>query len=82
MATGQAVTPPGLDPALEDAYHLIVASMEHELAGVGGKTIAVTSVGPGDNKTSTALHIGKAASQENRKILLIDADLRLRHLSE
>ena len=82
MATGQAVTPPGLDPALEDAYHLIVASMEHELAGVGGKTIAVTSVGPGDNKTSTALHIGKAASQENRKILLIDADLRLRHLSK
>ena len=82
MATGQAVTPPGLDPALEDAYHLIVASMEHELAGVGGKTIAVTSVGPGDNKTSTALHIGNAASQENRKILLIDADLRLRHLSQ
>ena len=82
MATGQAVTPPGLDPALEDAYHLIVASMEHELAGVGGKTIAVTSVGPGDNKTSTALHIGKAASQDNRKILLIDADVRLRHLSK
>ena len=82
MATGQAVTPPGLDPALEDAYHLIVASMEHELAGVGGKTIAVTSVGPGDNKTSTALHIGKAASQQNRKILLIDADPRLRHLSQ
>ena len=82
VAAGEAVTPPGLDPTLEDAYRLIVASMEHELAGVGGKTIAVTSVGPGDNKTSTALHIGNAASQENRKILLIDADIRLRHLSE
>ena len=82
VATGETVTPPGLDPALEDAYHLIVASMEHELAGVGGTAIAVTSVGPGDNKTSTVLQIGNAASQQNREILLIDADVRLRHLSE
>jgi Mrp family chromosome partitioning ATPase len=82
VVTGKPVTPPALAPALEDAYHFIVASMEHELAGVGGKSIAVTSVGPGDSKTSTALQIGIAASQENRKILLIDADVRMRHLSE
>ena len=42
----------------------------------------MTSVGPDDNKTSTALQIANAASQENRKILLIDADVRMRHLSE
>jgi tyrosine-protein kinase len=82
VATGEPVTPSALAPGLEDAYHFIVASMEHELAGVGGKSIAVTSVGPGDSKTSTALQIGNAASQENRKILLIDADVRMRHLSE
>jgi Mrp family chromosome partitioning ATPase/capsular polysaccharide biosynthesis protein len=81
-AEGQPVTVPELDPALENAYHFIVASMEHELAGVGGKSIAVTSVGPGDGKTSTALQIANAASQENRKILLIDADVRMRQLSE
>jgi capsular polysaccharide biosynthesis protein len=82
-ATGKPVTPPGLDPALDDAYHLVVASMEHELAGVGGNSIAVTSVGAGDtSRTSTALQIASAASQENRKILLIDADVRTRHLSE
>jgi Mrp family chromosome partitioning ATPase/capsular polysaccharide biosynthesis protein len=81
-AAGAPVTAPGLDPALEDAYHFIVASMEHELAGVGGKSIAVTSVGPGDGKTSTALQIATAASQENRKVLLIDADVRIRQLSE
>jgi Mrp family chromosome partitioning ATPase len=73
---------PVLDPDLEDAYHFIVASMEHELAGAGGKSIAVTSVGPGDSKTSTALQIANAASQENRKVLLIDADVRMRQLSE
>jgi Mrp family chromosome partitioning ATPase/uncharacterized protein involved in exopolysaccharide biosynthesis len=81
-AAGKPVTTPVLDPALEDAYHFIVASMEHELAGVGGKSIAVTSVGPGDGKTSTALQIANAASQENRKVLLIDADVRMRRLSE
>jgi Mrp family chromosome partitioning ATPase/capsular polysaccharide biosynthesis protein len=81
-AAGRPVTAPVLDPALEDAYHFIVASIEHELAGVGGKSIAVTSVGPGDSKTSTALQIANAASQENRKVLLIDADVRMRQLSE
>ena len=79
---GSPVTPPGLDPALEDAYHLVVASMEHELAGVGGKSIAVTSVGQGASRTSTVLQIATAASQENRTILLIDADVRMRRLSE
>jgi tyrosine-protein kinase len=82
VRTGDPVRQPALAPALEDAYHFIVAAMEHELAGVGGKSIAVTSVGSGDSKTSTALQIGNAASQENRKILLIDADARMRHLSE
>jgi Mrp family chromosome partitioning ATPase len=82
LADGKPVTPPRLDPALEDAYHFIVASMEHELVGVDGKSIAVTSVGPDDGKTSTALQIANAASQENRKILLIDADVQMRHLSE
>ena len=81
-ATGKPVTPPELDPAIDDAYYFVVASMEHELAGVGGNSIAVTSVGPGDSRTSTALQIASAASQENRKILLIDADMRTRRLSE
>jgi Mrp family chromosome partitioning ATPase/capsular polysaccharide biosynthesis protein len=75
-------SPPGLDPAIADAFHFVVASLEHELAAVGGKSVAMTSVGPGDGRTSTALQIANAASQENRKILLIDADVRMRHLSE
>jgi Mrp family chromosome partitioning ATPase len=82
VRAGRPATPPVLDPTLEDAYHFVVASLQHELAGVEGKSIAVTSVGPGDSKTSTALQIANAASQENRKILLIDADVRARHLSE
>jgi Mrp family chromosome partitioning ATPase len=70
------------DPATADAYHFVVASLEHELAGVGGKSIAMTSVGSGDGKTWTALQIANAALQENRQVLLIDADVRMRQLSE
>jgi tyrosine-protein kinase len=79
---GPRALPPVLDPTVADAYHFVVASLEHELTGIGGKSIAMTSVGPGDGKTWTALQIANAASQENRKILLIDADVRMRHLSE
>ena len=65
-----------------DAYHVIVASLEHELAGVGGSSVAVTSVGLGDSRTATTLSIAAAASEEHRKVLLIDADERTRRLSE
>jgi Mrp family chromosome partitioning ATPase/uncharacterized protein involved in exopolysaccharide biosynthesis len=83
LSTGRSVAdPPVLDSSVADAYHFVVASLEHELAGVGGKSVAMTSVGPGDGKTSTALQIANAALQENRKILLIDADVRMRQLSE
>ena len=67
---------------MADAYHVIVASLDHELAGVGGSSVAVTSVGLGDSRTSTTLSIATAASEENRKVLLIDADERTRRLSE
>jgi Mrp family chromosome partitioning ATPase len=81
VATGESPSPPAGGQAIDDAYHLIVASMQHELAGVGGKSVAVTSVGQGDSKTSTALQIGNAASRDDRNVLLIDADVRLRELS-
>jgi Mrp family chromosome partitioning ATPase len=82
LTTSEFVAPPALDPGVEDAYRFIVVSIEHELAGIGGKSIAVTSVGACNCKTSTALQIANAASQEKRKILLIDADLRTPRLSE
>ena len=50
-----------LDPALEDAFHLIVASMDHELTGVGGKSVAVTSVGPDDEQ-----HLDHVGDRERR----------------
>jgi Mrp family chromosome partitioning ATPase len=81
-AGSPAALPPALEPSAADAYHVIVASLNHELAGVGGSSVAVTSVGLGDSRTSTTLSIATAAWEENRKVLLIDADERKRRLSE
>jgi Mrp family chromosome partitioning ATPase/capsular polysaccharide biosynthesis protein len=81
-AGGAAALPPVLEPSVADAYHVVVASLDHELADVGGSSVAVTSVGLGDSRTSTTLGIATAAWEENRKVLLIDADERTRRLSE
>jgi capsular polysaccharide biosynthesis protein len=81
-ADRSAALPPALEPSAADAYHVVVASLDHELEGIGGSSVAVTSVGLGDNRTSTTLSIATAAWEENRKVLLIDADERTRRLSK
>jgi capsular polysaccharide biosynthesis protein len=65
-----------------DAHHFIVASLEHELETIGGTSVALTGVTPGDGTTTTALHIAIAAREEDRKVALIDANQRSRGLSE
>jgi Mrp family chromosome partitioning ATPase/capsular polysaccharide biosynthesis protein len=76
---GEAMSSP---PVASHAYHFIVASLEHELAGVGGTSVALTGVTPGDGTTTTALNIAIAAREQDRKVALIDADERSRGLSE
>ncbi len=39
-------------------------------------TISVTSAGPGEGKTATAINLAVVMSQMDRKVLLVDADLR------
>ena len=80
-AGGATALPPPLPPSVADAYHVVVSSLDHELAGIGGSSVAVTSVGLGDSRTSTTLRIATAAWEEDRKVLLIDADGRTRRLS-
>jgi Mrp family chromosome partitioning ATPase len=77
------LTPPQtIGPQVAEAYHYVVASLGHELAVVGGSSVVVTSVSPDDNKTSTTLQIASAALEEDRKVLLIDADERTPRLSQ
>jgi Mrp family chromosome partitioning ATPase/capsular polysaccharide biosynthesis protein len=65
-----------------DAYHFVLASLEHELERVGGTAVVMTSVTPGDATTTTTLNLAIAAREEDRKVALIDANQRSRHLSE
>jgi Mrp family chromosome partitioning ATPase len=81
-ATPLLAPPQTLTPTAADAYHCVVASLGHELAAAGGSSVVVTSVTPDDNKTSTTLQIASAALEEDRKILLIDANERSWRLSQ
>ena len=65
-------TPPDrLDPAGAEAYHVVLASLEHALSRIGGKAVAVASATPGDGKTLTVLNLALAARREGRKVLLV-----------
>jgi Mrp family chromosome partitioning ATPase len=75
-------SPATSDQAVPEVYHFIVASLEHELSSIGGSSVVVTSVAPGEGKTSATLNIALAALQENRQVVLIDGDERTRRLSK
>ena len=73
----------GPDPVAAEAYHFMLASLEHALSRMGGgKVVAVVSAGQGDGKTVTVLNLGLAAKREGRRVRLIDADERTRELSQ
>jgi capsular exopolysaccharide synthesis family protein len=40
------------------------------------KSLVISSVSPGDGKTTVAMHIAKAAAGMGQRVLLVDADLR------
>jgi capsular exopolysaccharide synthesis family protein len=64
-----------------EAYHFLVASLGFSLRETGGSTVVVTSAGPSDGKTVTAINLAIAARQDGRRVLLVDADERARGLS-
>ncbi len=71
----------GADRIDPEAYHFVLAGVEHALSKVGGKVVAVASTGSGDGKTTTVFNLAVAAKREGRKVLLIDGDDRTRRLS-
>ncbi len=62
--------------AFAESYKTIRNAIQLSAFDAPPKKIIVTSVSPGEGKTTTALNIAIAMSQANKKILLIDADLR------
>lgn len=68
----------GTEPsAFADAYRVLRTQVLHRMREHGLSTLAITSVGPGEGKTLTAVNLAIALAMElDKTVLLVDADLR------
>jgi capsular exopolysaccharide synthesis family protein len=71
------VVSPKLPPALREQYRRLGATLHHAQTESGLKTLMITSAVPEEGKTLTAANIALTLSESyQRRVLLIDADLR------
>lgn len=62
---------------LAETYKYILANLElNPSIQQGSKTILITSSCPGEGKTFTSTNLAKAIAESNKRVLLIDANLR------
>ena len=61
---------------LAESYRLIRTGLLLSSAEHPPRTILITSMGPQEGKTSTTINIARVLSQGNKKVLVIDCDLR------
>ncbi|HVM15654.1 MAG TPA: AAA family ATPase [Egibacteraceae bacterium] len=85
----QAVGVDGVAPAASaphsaaaEAYGFVLASLDSAIESNGARSILITSTGPGDGKTTTAANLAVLARRDGRPVLLVDADERLRGLTQ
>ena len=73
----------GVDPALVEQYRHLAAVMHHAQKASGVRSVMVTSALPAEGKTLTATNLALTLSESyQRRVLLIDADLRRPRMRE
>ena len=73
----------GFDPALMEQYRHLAAVLHHAQKSSGARSVMVTSALPSEGKTLTATNLALTLSQSyQRRVLLIDADLRRPRMRE
>jgi tyrosine-protein kinase Etk/Wzc len=65
-----------VDPGFSEAFRGLRTNLYRALPGEHGKVIMITSPGPGDGKTTCALSLAAMLAADNRRVLVIDADVR------
>lgn len=72
-----------VDPAMVEQYRHLAAVMHHAQKASGVRSVMVTSALPSEGKTLTATNLALTLSQSyQRRVLLIDADLRRPRMRE
>lgn len=62
---------------VQEAYRSLRTNVMFALPGTGCKCIGVTSPTPGDGKSTTAANLAISLAQIDKRVLLVDCDLRL-----
>jgi len=76
-AAGKLIVGPNVDNGLVEQYRRLGAALHHHQLQTGSKTLMVTSAVPSEGKTLTATNLALTLSYSyQRRVLLIDADLR------
>ncbi|MGD0893161.1 MAG: polysaccharide biosynthesis tyrosine autokinase [Terracidiphilus sp.] len=64
-----------------EAYRILRTSVSLIPVSRQSRVIGITSCGPGEGKSTTIMNLGVVFSQQNKRVLLIDADMRKPNLS-
>lgn len=62
--------------SISEQYRTIRTNIQFALVDRDLKTLMVTSVGPGEGKSTTSANLAVVFAQQGKKVLFVDADLR------
>ncbi len=68
------------NPLFQEAFNSLYAGFCFLTADTPVRSLVVSSAAPGDGKTTIALHLAQVAATLGRRVLLVDANLRLPQL--
>src|SRR5204862_23534 len=66
----------GVPANFSESFRAVRTNLLFSTAHEGGRSIVITSTGPGEGKTVVAANLAVALAQAGQRVLLVDADMR------